>query len=319
MRPLVLLLMLVATLSAGAQRTLVVAADGSAPFRTVQTAFDAVPLHNRKPVTIHIRPGVYKEKLRLDSTKRFVTLIGEDAFTTVLTFDDHTGRISPRGDTINTYTSASFFAEASDFRARNITFDNSAGYSAGQAVAIQILGDRVQFEGCRFTGNQDVLFPARPATRQYFAHCYIEGTTDFIFGPSTAWFEQCHINSKRNSHVTAASTPQEQAFGYVFNRCILTTDSTVLTKVSLGRPWRPYASVTYLRCYMGGHILPEGWNNWRNPANEKTARFAEFASFGPGAQPAARAPWIRQLNAAAARIITLKAVFGDWDPLKGKW
>src|SRR5689334_3486429 len=190
----------------GQARKIIVATDGSGNYRTVQEAFNAVPANNKKPVIIFVRNGIYKEKLVLDSTKQYVTLIGEDKFNTILTYDDHTGKVAPDGDTINTYTSASFLEEANNFSAENISFVNDAGFSAGQAVAIRILGDKAQFHNCRFIGNQDVLFPSQPNTRQFFQECYIEGTTDFIFGPSTAWFEQCHIHSKKNSHVTAAST-----------------------------------------------------------------------------------------------------------------
>src|SRR3984893_2303165 len=235
-------------------KKLIVAKDGSGNFKTVQEAFDAIPLNNRKPVSIYIKNGVYKEKLQLDSSKSFVMLVGENNFNTILTYDDHTGKVSPRGDTINTYASASVFMQANDFTARDISFQNDAGFTAGQAVAVRITGDRVKFENCRFIGNQDVLFPSKANTRQYFEDCYIEGTTDFIFGPSIAWFEQCHIHSKKNSHVTAASTPQEQGFGYVFNDCILTAD-TSLRNVTLGRPWRPYANVIYLHCYIDRHII----------------------------------------------------------------
>jgi len=294
---------------------MIVAKDGSGHYTTVQDAFNAIPQNNTNPVTIYIRNGVYKEKLRLDSAKRFVTLLGEDKFNTILTYDDHTGKISPAGDTINTYTSHSFLQAADDFTARNITFQNNAGFSAGQAVAIQIRGDRVRFFNCRFLGNQDVLFPSRENTRQYFKNCYIEGTTDFIFGPSTAWFEACHIHSKKNSHVTAASTPGNVAYGYVFNDCVLTGDTT-LRNVSLGRPWRPYASVTYLNCWIGNHILPEGWNNWRNADNERTARYAEYNSTGPGANPASRVKWARQLSANEAKAYTLRNILGTWDPEK---
>jgi pectinesterase len=294
-------------------RQIIVSQDGKGAVRTVQQAFDAIPENNRKPVTVFVKKGVYKEKLHLDSTKQFVTLIGEDKFTTILTYDDHTGKLSPKGDTINTYTSASFFEEANNFTARNISFQNNAGFSAGQAVAIQIKGDKAAFYNCRFLGFQDVLFPSKPFTRQYFEHCYIEGTTDFIFGPSTAWFEQCHIHSKKNSHVTAASTPKETAIGYVFNDCILTAD-TALNHVSLGRPWRPYASVTYLHCYLGPHIFPEGWANWNKTENDKTARYAEYEDYGPGANSAARVKWARQLTEKEANNFTIRNVLGDWNP-----
>jgi len=295
------------------QRKMIVAVDGTGDFKTVQQAFNAVPTNNKKPVIIFIRKGVYKEKLNLDSTKRFVTMIGEDKFNTILTYDDHTGKISPKGDTINTYSSASFFMRANDFTASNITFENTAGFTAGQAVAIHIFGDRSSFFNCRFVGNQDVLFASVPNTRQYFEDCYIEGTTDFIFGPSIAWFEQCHIHSKKNSHVTAASTPQSQNFGYVFKDCMLTADSS-LRNVSLGRPWRPFANVVYMYCYMDRHIIPQGWSNWNNTENYQTTRYAEYRNYGPGAQVVTRVSWSKQLSDEEAKQITLEKVLNGWKP-----
>jgi len=313
MKYLILYAALIFSLCANAQRTITVAADGSGDVETVQAAFDKVPLNNKKPITIFIKNGIYKEKLHLDSTKNFVRLIGEDKFNTVLTYNDHTGKLSPTGDTINTRTSWSFIIRANDFSASNISFENNAGFTAGQAVAVEVQGDKVSFVNCRFLGNQDVLFTNADNSRQYYKHCYIEGTTDFIFGSSTAWFEQCHIHSKKNSHITAASTPKEHAFGYVFNDCTFTAD-TALYRVSLGRPWRPYASVTYINCYLDKHILPQGWDNWRNAENEKTARYSEYKNYGPGANPSARFAWTRQLTGEERKRITLKAVLGNWNP-----
>lgn len=300
-----------------AERRIVVAQDGSGNYTTLQAAFDAVPLNNNKPLTIFVKKGVYREKLHLDSSKRFVTLLGQDRRSTIITYNDHTGKLAPDGDTINTYTSWTFLEAADDFTASNISFENNAGFNAGQAVAVRITGDRARFFECAFLGFQDVLFPSKPYTRQYFYRCDIEGTTDFIFGPSTAWFRECHIRSKKNSHVTAASTPADVAFGYVFDRCILTADSGV-NKVSLGRPWRPYASVTYMRCELFSHIIEEGWNNWKNPANEATARFAEYRNTGPGADTLKRVRWAKQLTDSAAVAITYKTVFKNWDPNKRK-
>ncbi len=299
-----------------AGKTLIVAKDGSGNFTTVQSALDAIPLNNKQPITIYIRNGIYKEKFHLDSSKNYVTLLGEDVFKTVLSYDDHTGRINANGDTINTYTSYSFLQGADDFTAHNISFENPAGFTAGQAVAMHITGDRVSFFNCRFIGNQDVLFMSRPATRQYFENCYIEGTTDFIFGPSTAWFEKNHIHSKKNSHVTAASTPKEQQYGFVFNQCVLTGD-TSLRNVSLGRPWRPFAHVIYMHSYMGPHIKTEGWSNWNQTDNYRYARYAEYMNYGPGSALAGqRISWSKLLNDAQAREISLRNVMGDWDPKK---
>ena len=164
------------------------------------------------------------------------------------------------------------------------------------------------------TGNQDVLFLSSAGTRQYFKDCYIEGTTDFIFGAATAVFQDCHIHSKKNSHVTAASTPATVPFGFVFFNCRLTASDSTVNKVSLGRPWRPAASVTYLNCRMDSHIIPGGWNNWNKPANEATARFAEYKSTGPGSNPSSRYKWTRQLTDEEACQITPEKILGDWKP-----
>lgn len=316
MSKLFLIVCTLISISATAQvKRIIIAKDGNGNFTTVQKAFDAVPVNNKKRVTIIIKNGVYKEKLHLDSSKQFVTIIGEDKFKTILTYDDHTGKISSNGDTINTRTSASFIVKANNFSAENITIQNDAGFTAGQAVGLESNGDKAYFYNCRIVGNQDILFTNNDNSRQYYKDCYIEGTTDFIFGSSTVWFEHCHIHSKKNSHVTAASTPQGHPYGYVFNDCILTGD-TSLHGVSLGRPWRQYASVTYIHCYIGPHILPEGWRNWNNTENYKTTRYSEYENYGPGAQPSQRVRWSRQLSDAEIKKYSIKNVLGDWVPLK---
>lgn len=310
--PAALIFCLCLTAAHAQSKRITVSGDGTGDFRTVQEAFDAVPDGNKIPVTIYIKKGIYREKLHLDKGRNFVNLKGDGA-NTILTYNDHTGTITPSGDTVNTFTSESFLLDADDFTATDISFQNDAGFSAGQAVAIRVDGDREVFRRCRFLGNQDVLFTAVPNTRQYFENCYIEGTTDFIFGPSTAWFEHCEVHSKKNSHVTAASTPAEIPYGYVFHECALTAD-TSLHGVSLGRPWRANSSVTYLNCYLGAHILPEGWNSWKSAANEKTARYSEYQSCGPGANPQKRFPWTHQLTTDEAAQINLNQVFGEWKP-----
>ncbi len=307
------MIVLIEFFTAAAQTKIIVAQDGSGKYLTVQEAFNHIPLNNKKPVTIYIRNGIYKEKLHLDSSKKFVTIIGEDKFKTILTYDDHTGTIESNGEVINTMTSHSFEIKADNFTAKNITVQNDAGFSAGQAVALESDGDKARFYNCRFVGFQDVLFTKSQNSRQYYKDCYIEGTTDFIFGSATVWFEHCHIHSKKNSHVTAASTPQDHEFGYVFSDCILTGD-TSLNSVSLGRPWRPYASVTYIHCYLGPQIKPEGWSNWNQTNNYKTTRFAEYENYGPGANRAGRVPWSKQLNNHEIKKYTIEHVLNEWIP-----
>jgi len=315
----VILLIIIAFLShaINAQQTLIVAKDGSGQFTSVQAALNAVPGSNTQPVTIYIKKGTYKEVVVVDATKSNITLIGEDKHQTILTYDNHAGTRLPNGDTLNTWTCASFFVYGNDFRAENLTFENNAGFTAGQAVALRVEGNRAAFINCRMVGFQDVLFLSGSGVKHYFRDCYIEGTTDFIFGAATAVFKNCHIHSKKNSHVTAASTNSIIPYGFVFFDCKLTADSNI-NKVSLGRPWTPTASVTYINCWMDKHIIPGGWDNWRNAANEATARYAEFNSTGPGANAATRVKWARQLTTEEASKITLPQVLGSWNPEKTK-
>lgn len=313
MKRLILSVTLLALAMVTHAQNITVAQDGSGNYKTVQAALDAVPMGNQKHITIFIKNGTYKEKLHLDSTKNMVRMIGESSTGTILTYDDHPGKISPAGKAINTNSSYSFLILGDDFMAENITFRNDAGFTAGQAVAVECHGDKVIFDRCRIIGNQDILFLNSGNSRQYYYDCYIEGTTDFIFGAAAAWFEKCHIHSKKNSHVTAASTPQNHEYGFVFNNCTLTGDSS-LHMVSLGRPWRPYAKVVYMHTFMGPQIKPEGWSDWNDTHRSATARYAEFENTGPGAATSGRVTWVKQLSPAEAKLITVKAVLGGWDP-----
>jgi len=297
--------------------TITVAKDGSSDYSTVQAAIQAVPDHNQQAVTIFIRKGVYTEKILIDSLKTFITLIGEDKFNTILTYNDHTGKINPSGQTISTRTSWSFKVLADHFTARNIHFRNDAGFSAGQAVAVESDGDYGRFINCRFTGFQDVLLIDGKQARQYFRDCYIEGTTDFIFGGATAWFENCTIQSLKNSHVTAASTAKEQVYVYVCNHCHLNV-CTSRNLVSLETHCCPYAKVVYLNCYLGAHIKADGWSTWNNNDNHKTTYYAEYKSKGPGANPHKRLAWTHQLTKKEARKYKIKQVLDGWNPESDK-
>lgn len=291
----------------------IVSQSGNGDFKTIQEALNAVSIINKKPIIIYIKNGIYKEKLHLDSTKSKVTLIGEDKFKTILTYDDYTGKLDEKGKSINTRSSYTFLIAADDFSAINITFQNDAGFSAGQAVALEVRGDKAVFRNCRIVGNQDILFLNSEKSRQYYEDCYLEGTTDFIFGSATAWFQNCHIHSKKNSHITAASTPQNQPFGYVFYNCVVTAD-TSLNKVSLGRPWRPYANVAFIHSYLPEQLKSEGWSVWNKLDTYALARFSEYENYGPGANLSNRVSWSRQLTSAQAKEYTLENVLQGWKP-----
>ena len=292
----------------------VVAQDGSGDFFTVQEAINAVP-DFRKDVrtTILIRKGTYKEKLIIPESKINISLIGEDG--AILTYDGFANKKNVFGENMGTSGSSSCYIYAPDFYAENITFENSSG-PVGQAVACFVSADRVYFKNCRFLGFQDTLYTYSKQSRQYYEDCYIEGTVDFIFGWSTAVFNRCHIHSKRDGYVTAPSTDKGKKYGYVFYDCKLTAEPEA-TKVYLSRPWRPYAQAVFIRCELGKHILPVGWNNWGKKENEKTVFYAEYESRGEGAHPKARAAFSQQLKNLKGYEINAVLVGEDgWNPIE---
>lgn len=279
-------------------RELVVAQDGTGDYTTIAEALEAVRAFMDFDVKIYIKKGIYKEKLVVPSWVQHIELIGEDVQNTIITHADH-ANMNHMG-TFRTYTVK---VEGNYITFRNITIENNAP-RLGQAVALHTEGDCLRFINCRFLGNQDTVYTGVEGTRLYFENCYIEGTTDFIFGPSTAWFEGCTIHSKANSYITAASTPKDIEYGYIFNKCRLTAAEGV-DKVYLGRPWRPYACTIFMNCELGKHIVGAGWDNWRNVENEKTARYAEYKNSGEGATRDARVKWAKQLSDKEAEKITI--------------
>lgn len=296
--------------------TLFVARDGTAEFRNIDDAIEVCRAFMEYHKVIFVKKGTYKEKLIVPSWLTNIEICGEDRDNTIITYDDHANVFIPGTDrkmgTFRTYTVR---VDGNEITFRNITIENNAA-RLGQAVALHTQGDRLTFVNCRILGNQDTVYTGGINTRLYFKDCHIEGTTDFIFGPSTAWFENCTILSRTDSYITAASTPQNVEYGYVFNRCKIVAAEGV-SKVYLGRPWRPYAHTLFMNCQLGKHILPVGWHNWSNTQNETTARYCEYNNHGEGAATKERAAWTRQLTRKEAAKVTLENVFrqnGGWIP-----
>ena len=289
--------------------TIVVARDGTGEFRTIDEAIEVCRAFMDYHKVIYIKKGTYKEKLIIPQWLQNIELCGEDRDETIITYDDH-ANINKMG-TFRTYT---LKIEANDITIKNLTIENNSP-RLGQAVALHTEGDRLIFINCRMIGHQDTVYTGMPYTRLFFKGCYICGTTDFIFGPSTAWFEDCTIESLVNSYVTAASTPKDAAYGYVFNNCRLIAKAGV-DKVYLGRPWRDYGYTLFMNCDLGTHIRPEGWHHWEKQ-RENTARYLEYNNRGAGAQPQQRVSWSRQLTKKEAQQITPAKVFerqDHWNP-----
>jgi pectinesterase len=314
--PVTTLLLLIASNRLSAHTNIVVAQDGSGQFKTVQAAIMAVPAGSAtNHVFIHIKPGTYKELIYIQREKRFFHLLGEKPETTVLTFDLNANLKGLDEKPIGTFRTPSTMIDAEDFTAENLTFENSAG-PVGQALAIRVDGDRCVFRNCRFLGWQDTMLLNRG--RHYFENCYIAGHVDFIFGGATSFFEKCHIHCLRDGYITAASTPDNKLFGFVFSDCTITGE-TPEVKTFLGRPWRIFASTIFMNTQMSDVVRPQGWNNWGKREAEQTARYAEHNNTGPGADQKNRVPWAKQLTSRQAKTVTIKNVLSgedDWNPLK---
>lgn len=301
-------------------KTIVVSKDGKGNFTTVQQAIDAVENGSASETKIIIKAGVYKEKITIPETRGAIVMEGENPENTVITYDDFASKKNQEGKEIGTTGSSTIFIYSNDFTAKNITFENSSG-KIGQAVAVLTTGDRIVFDNCRFLGNQDTLYlkgaqdladKSKPS-RNYFKDCYIEGTTDYIFGAGTAVFENCTIYSKEGaSYVTAASTPQGQAFGFVFIHSKIIGNATQ-NSVYLGRPWRPFAKTVYINCEMNATIRPEGWHNWSKPDAEKTTFYGEFNSKGTGANASKRVSWSHQLTREEQKKYTADSILKGSD------
>ena len=289
--------------------TIVVARDGTGQFRTVSEAIEVCRAFMDYHKVIFIKKGTYKEKLIIPQWLQHIELCGEDRDQTIITWDDH-ANINKMG-TFRTYT---LKVEGNAITLKNLTIENNAA-RLGQAVALHTEGDMLTFIGCRFLGHQDTIYTGTAHTRLYFKDCYIEGTTDFIFGPSTAWFEHCDIFCKLNSYITAASTPRDAQYGYIFNHCQVRCAEGV-DKVYLGRPWRDYGYTLFMHCDLPRQIRPEGWHHWQKE-REQTARYMEYNNHGQGAAVNQRVAWSRQLSKKEAERITPQEVFriqSSWTP-----
>ena len=309
----IVLCVLTFTLQAAVKPDFIVAPDGSGNFKTVQEAINAVPDFRKQATVIFIKKGVYKEKLVLPASKQMVHFIGESRDETILTYDDYAQKKNIFGEEKGTSGSSSFYIYGNEFSAENLTFENSSG-PVGQAVAVWAGGDKLVFSNCRFLGFQDTLYTYGGNNRQFYKNCYIEGTVDFIFGSSTAWFEQCIIFAKKGGgYLTAASTADTIKYGYVFNRCTIKGDAPA-NSFYLGRPWRPYAKTAFLSCELPVQIKPEGWNNWGKESNEKTTIYAEYGSTGPGGNIQKRVQWAKQLDKDGVKDYTFANVFRGWIP-----
>ena len=292
--------------SAQEQKIFTVSQDGSGDFSTIQDAINNTKAFPDSRITIFIKNGIYTEKVKLHEWNTRLTLEGENKDSVRIVFNDFFGKIDLGRN--STFFTPSVLVEGNDAVLKNLTIENSAG-EVGQAIALSINANRVAVLNCKILGNQDTLYLAGEG-KSYFRNCFISGTTDFIFGAASAFFENCEIFSKKDSFVTAASTPENAKFGFVFSNCTFSAAQNV-SKVYLGRPWRNFAKTAILNSILGKHVLPEGWHNWDKKLAEETAFFAEFNNSGLGSSTKNRVKWAHQLSRKNSKKYTKKKVLQD--------
>lgn len=296
---------------------IVVDAGGTGDYTTVQAAINAVPNNGSTRTVVFIKNGLYYEKVRISSSKKNLVLIGENVDSTIIYFDDYAA--------ISGFDCTTVKVDADDFLAMNLTIENSFDNTPvqSQALALATYGDRQVFLHCKFLGFQDTYFSGSNK-RAYFKDCLIVGAVDYIYGPTTILLDSCQIHNVRQQggYITAASTPENNKYGYVFRNCWISGDIGV-NNVDFGRPWRPYAKVVWLNCYESSCVSAKGWNNWGNAENEETAYYAEYNCFGPGSDISKRVDWSYQLSEGQAAEYTMANIFAasnnasvstDWLP-----
>ena len=298
--------------------TITVSQDGKGNYKTLQEAIDAVKTSSSEHTTIRVKNGIYREKVVVPASVSNLLIVGESRDGTIITYDDYSGKFMD-ADTVNNKTKFSTFnsytmqVKGNNITIENLTIKNAAG-RVGQAVALHVDGNRFVAKNCNLLGNQDTVYTGNETAMEYYENCFIEGTTDFLFGNATVVFKDCTIKSLSDSYITAASTSQSQKFGYVFFNCKLIASENV-KKEYLGRPWRPNAKVVFIDCELGKHIRPEGWHNWGKVENEATAYYAEYNNKGEGAATDKRVPWSHVLTDNEAKEYTMENILKSWKPL----
>lgn len=286
----------------GITKTITVAKDGSGQYSTVQAAIDSVANGSTAHIRVNIKAGTYTEKLTI-ANRTNLCLVGDDADTTILTYNDSNGSVG------STSGSASVWISANDFSATRLTFRNSYG-AGSQAVALRTTGQRQQFSDCRLVGYQDTLYVH--SGTQYFRKCYVQGNTDYVFGGATAVLQDCEVrNVQSGSAVAAPNTASSTAYGIVFLGGQFTAASGV-SNVALARPWGADGAAAFLNASLGGHISAAGFTSMsgNSPAN---ARFVEYQSTGAGANASGRNSY--QMTASEAATYTIAKIFGGtWTP-----
>ncbi|KAG6668988.1 hypothetical protein I3843_01G203600 [Carya illinoinensis] len=289
----------------------VVAADGSGDYKTVSEAVAAAPSNSKTRYVIRIKAGVYRENVEVSKKKKNIMFLGDGRTSTIIT----ASRNVVDGST--TFTSATVAAVGERFLARGITFQNTAGPSKHQAVALRVGSDLSAFYECDMLAYQDTLYVH--SNRQFFVNCLVAGTVDFIFGNAAVVFQDCDIHARRpNSGQKNMVTAQgrmdpNQNTGIIIQKCRIGATSDLQQVKSnfptyLGRPWKEYSRTVIMQSSISDVIDPIGWHIWDGTFALNTLFYGEYQNTGAGAGTSKRVSW------KGYKVITSASEAGAYTP-----
>ncbi|XP_071716107.1 pectinesterase-like [Rutidosis leptorrhynchoides] len=272
----------------------VVAADGSGNYKTVAAAVAAAPSKSKTRYVIRIKAGVYRENVEVTSGKTNLMFIGDGRRNTIIT-----GSRSVKGGS-TTFESSTVAIVGDGFLARDITFQNTAGASNHQAVALRVGSDLSAFYQCDMLAYQDTLYVHK--NRQFYINCFIAGTVDFIFGNAAVVFQDCDIHARRpdsgqkNMLTAQGRTDANQNTGIVIQKCRIGATSDLLPvqgsfPTYLGRPWKEYSRTVIMQSTISNVINPAGWFPWDGNFALNTLYYGEYQNTGAGAGTSGRVNW----------------------------
>ncbi|KAL9233331.1 hypothetical protein vseg_008349 [Gypsophila vaccaria] len=263
----------------------IVALDGSGHYRSIGQAIDSAPNHSNRRYVIYVKKGVYNENVDMKKKKTNIMLIGDGIGATVVS----SNRNFMQGWT--TFRSATFAVSGQGFIARDMTFRNTAGPKAHQAVALRVDSDQSAFYRCSMEGYQDTLYAH--SLRQFYRECDIYGTIDFIFGNGAAVIQSSNIYTRtplplQKVTITAQGrkSPHQSTGFSIQDSYIYATQPTYL-----GRPWKAFSRVVYMNTYMNSMVQSRGWLEWFGSFALNTLYYGEYRNYGPGSSLAGRVKW----------------------------
>jgi len=300
-----------------ADQDFIVAADGTGDYCTIQAAINATPNNSSSRTVIRVRNGIYRELINVISTKKKITLLGEDRDRTVVAAIN-CNNLNSTGSSYRCMMEVS----ADDFRMYNITFRNLTPQGGSQAETFKLNGvQRCVAANCEFYSFQDTLLISGS---MYLADCYIEGDVDYIWGYGTTFFDRCHLRTVRSGGYNVQPRNDQSTYGYIFVDCTLTAPSGVTgaylardAGLKDGLPYFPYGQVVYIECRMGTHVPAIGWliTSSYDPAKLYFAEYHSMDLSGNLLNVSGRDAKSRQLSDTDGAFFRNPAnVFGGWNP-----